>query len=53
MDEWLPEQLKTARNLCDIALLLISTGNTDLLPTVLELLSKEAQDIVDEVCVEH
>ena len=51
MNEWLPEQLKTSRNLCDIALLLINTGNRDLLPTILELLFEQVQVIIDEICV--
>ena len=51
MNGWLEEQLKTTRNLCDVALLLIHTGNTKLLPTILELLYQETQQIVDENCV--
>ena len=49
--DWLPEQLKTSRNLCDIALLLIRTGNKDLLPTILELLYEQVQQILDERCI--
>ena len=54
MDEWLPEQLKTIRNLCDISLLLLEQRidkRQTLLPTVLELLYEEAQKIVLENCV--
>jgi len=48
---WLTEQLKTSRNLCDIALILIEKKQKHLLPTILELLLQEAQTIVDENCV--
>ena len=51
MTEYLPEQLKTSRNLIDIALLLIETEHMDLLPTVLELLKIEVDNIVLENCV--
>ena len=50
--DWLPEQLKTAQNLCDISLLLIETGNRHLLATVLELLYEQTQIITLENCVE-
>lgn len=53
MDEWLPEQLKTVRNLCDISLVLIEKERLDLLPTVLEFAYQEMQQIVDENCVKH
>lgn len=49
--DWLPEQLKTSRNLIDISLLLIETGNRHLLATVLELLYAEVQVVLDEQCV--
>lgn len=49
--DWLPEQLKTSRNLIDIALLLIETGNRHLLATVLELLHEQTQTIIDENCI--
>lgn len=49
--DWLPEQLKTSRNLIEIALLLINTGNRDLLPTILEFLYEQVQQIVDENCI--
>jgi len=50
--DWLPDQLKTMRNLCDISLILIEREREELLPTVLELLYQEVQQIVDEFCVE-
>jgi len=49
--DWLPEQLKTSRNLIDVALLLIRTGNRHLLATVLEVLYQEVQTIIDENCI--
>ena len=51
MNEWLPEQLKTSKNLIEISELLIKTDNKHLLPTVLELLLYYVQTIVDENCV--
>jgi len=51
MNEWLPEQLKTSKNLIEISQLLIETDNKHLLPTVLELLHYYTQTIVDENCV--
>ena len=50
---WLPDQLKTMRNLCDISLILIEREKQELLPTVLELLYQEAQAILDSYCVER
>lgn len=49
--DYLPEQLKTVKNLCDISLLLLEQGEAGLLPTVLELLYQEVQQMVDEFCV--
>ena len=49
--DWLPEQLKTSRNLIDIALLLIETENRHLLATVLELLYEQVQTITEENCI--
>jgi len=49
--DWLPEQLKTSRNLIDVALLLIETDNRHLLATILELLHEQTQAIIDENCV--
>ena len=51
MKDWLPEQLKTIRNLTDVALLLIETNNRKWLPTILELLYAEIQVVLDEQCV--
>jgi hypothetical protein len=51
MNGWLEEQLKTTRNLCDTALILIHTNNQKLLPTILETLYEQTQQIVDENCV--
>ena len=48
---WLQEQLKTVKNLADIALLIILNNQLDLLPTALELMLVEIQNIVDEQCV--
>lgn len=53
MNEWLPEQLKTIRNLCLTAEVLIKENRDELLPTILEFLLEEAQNIVDENCVEY
>lgn len=49
--DWLPEQLKTVKNLCDTALLLIEHNRRELLPTVLELLHEQSQTIIDKECV--
>jgi len=51
VSEWLVEQLKTSKNLCDIALILTEQNQKHLLPTILELLLQEVQTIVDENCV--
>ena len=48
---WLPEQLKTIKNLCDIAQSLIDNGRVKLLPTVLELLQVEIQQVIEENCI--
>lgn len=45
------EQIKTIRNLCDIALMLQNVGRYELLPTILELMQIECQDIVLENCI--
>ncbi len=50
---FLIEQLKTSRNLIDISLLLIETGNRHLLATVLELLYEQTQIITLENCVKE
>jgi len=51
--EELVEQLKTIKNLADISVLLIEEGKMDLLPTALELIYMESQQILDEHCVKH
>ena len=51
MNEQLLEQLKTIKNLVEVAVILVNLGREELLPTVLELLYLESQDIVDEYCV--
>lgn len=48
---WLVEALKTVTNLEAVAQLLIKLNYPDLLPTILELMLIECQDIVDECCV--
>ena len=49
--DWLPDQLKTCRNLIDIALILTELRDKHhLLPTILEILFEQVQDIVDENC---
>ena len=53
MNEWLPEQLGTVRNLCDISHILLENGRDDLQPTVLELMLVEIQQMVDENCVKE
>jgi len=44
--------IKTVRNLCNIALILIVDERRYLLPTVLELMHLETQDLIDEYCIE-
>lgn len=50
-EEILHEQLKTIKNLCDVAALVIASNCKHLLPTVLELMLVEVQEVVDEHCV--
>ena len=45
------EQLKTLRNLTEIALILYNLGKSELLPTVLELLAIELQTVLEEYCL--
>ena len=52
MNDWLPEQLKTVSNLCQISQILININRRELLPTALELMLIECQEIVLENCVE-
>lgn len=49
--EELKEQLKTVKNLCDIGVVLIEQHKGPLLPTILELIYLEAQQITEEHCV--
>lgn len=51
--DYLLESVKTIRSLCEIAVVLRNLGREDLLPTVLEIVLLEAQDMVDEYCVEE
>ncbi len=52
MTEWLGERLKTTKNLCEIAEILLVHGHILLLPTVLELLHYYTQTLIDEECIE-
>jgi len=49
--ENLKEELKTISNLCEIAQMLITNGKLYLLPTVLETIYIESQQIIDEQCI--
>jgi len=51
MQDFLVEQIKTISNLCEIAIILRGLNKDELLPTVLELMMVECQDIVDIYCV--
>ncbi|KKN71476.1 hypothetical protein LCGC14_0420550 [marine sediment metagenome] len=53
MNEWLPEQLKTIQSLCKIADFLLRHSHHELLPTILELMLIEIQQVVEENCVEE
>lgn len=53
MNEWLSEQLKTIRNLTLISELLIEHQKEELLPTVLEYMFEECQDIIRDNCVKE
>ena len=48
---WLREDLKSSRNKCDIALILIENKRYEFLPTILESLYETTQDIIDKHCV--
>ena len=52
MNKWLPEQLKTIKNLCITAEILIENKRPELLPTILEIIHLESQDIINENCIE-
>ena len=45
------EDIKTVKNLTEVALLLIQHERNELLPTILELMFIEVQQITDEYCV--
>lgn len=54
MNEWLPEQLKTIRHLEKVTTFILNFPEMDdTLPTLLELLYEQAQQIVDENCVKE
>ena len=53
MENYLVEQIKTCKNLCDVAEILFNVGREDLLPTILECLLLEAQEMVDDHCVKQ
>lgn len=50
---WLRQTLNTISNLSDIAILVIEARRGDLLPTMLELLYIEAQDLTDQYCIKE
>ena len=52
-EKYLKEELQTIRNLCDISELVRVNGRFELLPTLLEVILIEAQELVDEFCVER
>ena len=45
------ESIKVIRNLSEVALVLRTKEKDDLLPTVLELMMVELQEVIDEYCV--
>ena len=49
--DFLEEQLKTINNLTQIGILLRISKQNELLPTILELILQEAQQLVDDYCV--
>jgi hypothetical protein len=51
--DWLPDQLLTIHNLTEVANILINIKRRELLPTILELMLIEAQQVVDENCVDE
>ena len=48
---WLRESLKTICNHAYIAIILLDLGKMELLPTVLEEMQEDIQDIMDEHCI--
>ena len=51
MDNHLLNQLDTAKKLTDIAVILVNVSRPELLPTILELLLIEIQNIVESHCI--
>ena len=49
----LKDELESIQNRCEIALLLIETGHTYLLPTILEYIFEGAQSLVDSHCIKE
>ena len=49
MDE-LKEQLNTLRNLCDISLIVLASGEIRLIPTILEVFYMEATKVLEQHC---
>jgi hypothetical protein len=49
--DYLTESLKTIRNLCDTAIFLQEHLLDRLLPTQLELIYSEAQQLIDDYCI--
>ena len=45
------ENIRIVRNLAEVAITLRVKGKDELLPTVLELMMVELQDVIDEHCV--
>jgi len=53
LNNWLLESLQTIKNLADTAALAKNTGNERLIFTQLELLYMEAEQLVQDFCVEE
>lgn len=53
MNEWLPEQLKTIRNLTYISEMLVENKREELLPTVLEYMFEQCQEVIKDTCVKE
>lgn len=52
-DDILREQIRTIHNLSEVALIIYDMNRDDLLPTVLEELFIEAQQVNDDFCVKR
>jgi len=52
MDE-LKDELESIQNRCEIALVLIETDCTSLLPTILEYIFEGAQFLIDSHCIKE